>query len=163
MKSDAILGSPDPNGPRQQRCLSGGLIDGGTSIMVGSHHVANWLIGQVLDEDADMNDMYKYCEEIGADYDAFDDALKKVSTMPKERFANICNFLYLNAKMLSSMAIKNIVQQKEISLRKRTEDALRISEEKYRLLTEFASDVIWVLNLTTNKFTYVSPSVFHLR
>jgi len=163
MKSDAILGSPDPYGPRQQRCLSGGLIDGGTSIMVGSHHVANWLIGQVLDEDADINEIYKYCEEIGADYYAFDDALKKVNRMPKERFANICNFLYLNAKMLSSMAIKNIVQQEEIALRKRTEDALRISEEKYRLLTEFASDVIWVLNLTASKFTYFSPSIYHLR
>jgi PAS domain S-box-containing protein len=37
------------------------------------------------------------------------------------------------------------------------------SEKKYRLLTEFAADVVWVLNLTTEKFTYISPSIFQLR
>lgn len=42
-------------------------------------------------------------------------------------------------------------------------NALRKSEEKYRLLTEFASDVIWVWNLNLNKFTYISPSIFCLR
>jgi len=37
------------------------------------------------------------------------------------------------------------------------------SEEKYRFLTEFASDVTWVYNLSKNKYSYVSPSVFELR
>lgn len=156
MKSDAVLGSPDPHGPRMQKCLSGGLLDGGTSIMVGNHHVANWLIGQVLDEKADISEMHKYCHEIGADFDAYDQALKNVYKMPEDRFANICSFLYLNAKMLSSLAIKNILQQEEIKKR-------ITAEEKYRLITEYASDVIWVLNLSKKKFTYVSPSIFQLR
>ncbi len=41
--------------------------------------------------------------------------------------------------------------------------ALQKSEEKYRLLTEFTSDVIWVWNLNLNKFTYISPSIIRLR
>jgi len=40
---------------------------------------------------------------------------------------------------------------------------LEESERKYRLLTEFASDVIWVLNLNRKAFTYISPTVFDLR
>ena len=51
----------------------------------------------------------------------------------------------------------------DITDRKLTEDALIISEEKYRLLTEQASDVISVLNITKGKFTYISPAMFYLR
>ncbi|MFZ4623438.1 MAG: diguanylate cyclase domain-containing protein [Rhodoferax sp.] len=40
--------------------------------------------------------------------------------------------------------------------------ALRISEERHRLLADNASDVIWTMDLT-GRFTYVSPSVERLR
>ena len=41
-------------------------------------------------------------------------------------------------------------------------NALRISEERHRLLADNASDVIWTMDLT-GRFTYVSPSVERLR
>jgi PAS domain S-box-containing protein len=47
--------------------------------------------------------------------------------------------------------------------RKTAELERRKSEEKYRLLAEYATDVIWILDLDSGYFRYVSPSVEQLR
>lgn len=47
----------------------------------------------------------------------------------------------------------------DIDDRKRAEQEIRSSEEKYRLITEFVSDMIWVFNYSTYRMTYFSPSV----
>ncbi len=50
----------------------------------------------------------------------------------------------------------------DITSLKETEAALIQSEEKYRLIADNASDVIWVFDLTELKYRYVSPSIERL-
>ncbi|MFH0993280.1 MAG: HD domain-containing phosphohydrolase [bacterium] len=55
------------------------------------------------------------------------------------------------------LAVNDISKQKEI------DDLVRKSEEKYRMLTEFSSDTVWIYNVTQERNTYVSPAVFRTR
>lgn len=50
----------------------------------------------------------------------------------------------------------------DITDRKQAEANLKEREAQYRLLAERAADVVWVLDMTTMKFKYVSPSIENL-
>jgi PAS domain S-box-containing protein len=47
----------------------------------------------------------------------------------------------------------------DISEAKRAEQALRESEQKFRMLTENMKDVVWTLDTATGRFLYISPAV----
>ncbi|MTK64767.1 MAG: PAS domain S-box protein [Methanobacterium sp.] len=51
----------------------------------------------------------------------------------------------------------------DISEKKKTEDVLKETESLYNIISENTGDVIWIMDLKTQKFTYVSPSVYDLR
>lgn len=53
--------------------------------------------------------------------------------------------------------------KKENEARRKSEMALLKSEEKYRQIAENVSDVIWILDIQKDRFTYISPSIFNLR
>ncbi|MBW1879607.1 MAG: PAS domain S-box protein, partial [Deltaproteobacteria bacterium] len=47
----------------------------------------------------------------------------------------------------------------EIAERRKIEESLRQSEERYRLLADNVADTIWLIDPTTTHFAYVSPAV----
>ncbi|MFC1477180.1 PAS domain S-box protein [candidate division KSB1 bacterium] len=62
-----------------------------------------------------------------------------------------------NGKLIASLGMLS-----EVTDRKNIEEELKKSEEKYRLIAENASDIIWQTDMNMN-FVYVSPSVERLR
>lgn len=142
MRSDAVLGRPNPDGPIMQPCLSCGLWDGGASIFAGDRHIANWLIGQVRNEAQDDEGMLAYAREIGADEDAFREALAEVTQMPTEQFRQICQSLFMFANQLSQIAYKNLQLNREIVERRRAEDAVRrLNEELEERVRQRTADL----------------------
>lgn len=110
IRSDALLGRPHPNGPIVQKCLSVGLWEAGTSIYVGSRHIANWLVGQVREEFIDRERMTAYAHEIGIDDETFLSALEEVPVMPEKQFRNVSAALFQIAHQMSVMALQNVQQ-----------------------------------------------------
>lgn len=85
----------------------------------------------------------------------------EVNFRTKNKSIRICS---VSAKIILLNNVPHIISIiDDITDRKNAEQALKKSEEKYRFLTEFTSDVIWVFNYTQNKFTYISPSIHQLR
>ncbi|MDD5402372.1 MAG: PAS domain S-box protein [Dehalococcoidales bacterium] len=61
--------------------------------------------------------------------------------------------------VIAAVSLNSILTvNRDVAKRKQAEEALKQSEEKFRLMTEKISDIVWTLDLNL-KTTYVSPSV----
>ncbi len=145
-RSDAALGLNNPDGPKIQPCLSGGLWEAGASINAGSQHVANWLIGQVRDETQTEQGVLEYAREIGVDEGEFLKAFREVPAMSREQFNRVADALFTFANLLSRSAFQNLQQARYIAERKRAESALRASEARLTEVFANMDGAVFVLN-----------------
>ena len=127
-QSDALLGRLNTVGPTIQRCLSGGLWDAGASITVGNKHIANWLIGQVRNEEVN-DEIVLYALKIGADQQEFMKAYYEVPVMSQGQFTKVAEMLFAYAKNLSQNAYKNLQLKREMAGREKAYSLLQKNEE----------------------------------
>lgn len=150
LRSDAALGRPNPHGPTVRPCLSGGLWDAGAAISVGGRHIANWLIGQVRDEEQSEENIRDYAGVIGADEDEMVNAFQDVPAMSREKFQQIAEMLFTFASHLSRIAYQNVQQARFITERKQAEEAMTEQRNFAESLIETAQTIILVLDADGN-------------
>jgi PAS domain S-box-containing protein len=142
-KSDAVIGSHNPDGAIIQPCLSGGLWDAGASITVGGKHIGNWLIGQVRNEGVDEQWMMQYAGEIGANKEDYKAALDEVPFMSSAQFHKIADLLFVFANELSEKAYSNMQLSRHVAEKEKAIANLQEREERYRsLLLHFDAGIV---------------------
>ncbi len=132
-KSDAILGAANHDRPTISHCLSGGLWDAGSSIIVGGKHIANWLIGQVRDSSQSEDAIVKYAHEIGVDVQVMLEAFREVPRMSYDKFKSVAETLHLLSNQLSNTAYQNLQQARFIAERRKAD---RIIQDYNKTLRE---------------------------
>ncbi|HEY5558021.1 diguanylate cyclase domain-containing protein [Acetobacterium sp.] len=107
---------------------------------------------------ADINERQKMIKLI-TENKSFKD--QEMNFRYKDNSIHVCT---VSAAMITLNDVPHIMSiSYDITDQKNAETALKRSEEKYRFLTEFASDVIGVFNISKNRLTYISPSILQLR
>jgi len=157
MRSDAELGKKNTDGPIIRPCLSGGLWDGGASICVGDYHIANWLVGQVMDDGPVEDKMLDYARQIEADIPAYQEALGEVTRMSRSRFEKICKALFIIARQLSVTALQNAKQARFIAERQKVEEALANERTLLQTIINIIPDSIYVKDIMGRK-TIANPA-----
>jgi len=127
--------------PAYYKCLSCGLVDASAPIIVAGKHIANWLIGQTNAMGVDRQRIIEYAAEIGTDVDEMLRAYETMPQMTLERFKLILDLLWHFAREISTLGYNNLKMTRDITERKRMEEALRKSESMYRSTIENASGV----------------------
>ncbi len=62
-------------------------------------------------------------------------------------------------KLFTNLNVKSKLLLYETEVRKLSESALKESEEKFRILAENVTDILWIIDYHENNFTYISPAV----
>ncbi len=124
--SDSILGKKSDK-PMVSKCLSAGLVDAGVSITINGKHLASWMIGQVIIEGEEMDELEQRerARLLGIDEELFIKNMEEIPRKSQEQFDRILEMIHVLAMQLSEFGLKNYQQKEELAYRIRLEEDLR--------------------------------------
>lgn len=130
-----------------------GLVDGATPVIVRGKHLASVSTGQVLLEPPDLRRFTKQARKFGYDENAYFDAIRQLPVVTEQQLKQVLGFLSGLAVLIAEEGLnvlrvsKSTVQLRgEINLRRKSEQELVKSEEKYRMLFEGSRDAILLVD-----------------
>lgn len=86
-------------------CLNAGLLDSAAPIVVGGHHIANTLCGQVLAAQIEAEEAVNRAKAIGVrDIDGYLESLAQVPIIPLKRFQAIVRLMSVVTHTISELA-----------------------------------------------------------
>jgi PAS domain S-box-containing protein len=147
IKSDALNCCGISTEMQFQPCLSAGLWDTGAKISVNEIHIANWLIGQVRNEETDVRKIIEYGKEIGANEVEYLEALNLVPLMSKDQFHKIFEMMFVIANELSEKAYTNLLLKKQIDESEKVNELLQKNERTLSITLHSIGDGV----ISTNK------------
>jgi PAS domain S-box-containing protein len=149
-----------------------GLIDGATPIIVEGVHIASLYTGQVFFEKPSIERFRAQAMEFGYDLDAYLEALSEVPVANEEQFIGVLLFLCEMAVMIADKGLSNLKMkentcnlEKQIAERKRTEEAFRQSEERFRTIVQSTPMGMHMYELTSDNrliFSGANPAANEL-
>lgn len=143
-----------------------GLWDVVTPLYVGDNHLGNIYTGQFFydDEQIDEEFFIRQAEACGFEKNAYLEALRRVPKYNRKTVKHLIQFLVRFTKYISGIGHVNIQLEKEVSERKRTEEAHRESESFIKSVMDNLPIGIAVhsTELPAVKFEYMNDNFFKL-
>ena len=125
-----------------QRILEGGLLVSYAAINIESHTVANWLIGPVADQAADLSCLAQAGRELGFSEVECAAAIQKIRRMPASQFENVKCALHQISFQLSKMAMQNIQQTRAIFEREQAQVKLTRVNRLYSVVSQVSQAAV---------------------
>jgi len=139
-------------------CALQNIITGTAPIIIEGKHFANFGIGQMVDEDFDLDEVHRYAKEIGMDENELLNKAKTLIQVTDIDFKAAVNFINILAQHIGKLAEQKLQQNRLINERTNAVNALQISEKRFRFLAENARELVYRMVLPSGEYEYVSPA-----
>lgn len=126
------------------KLCSNGLVDGATPVVIRGKHLASVSTGQVLFEPPDLECFKRQAKKYGYKEEPYLAAIRKLPVVTEQQLKQVLRYLSGLAVYIAEEGLSVLRVKEENELRRKSEQALQLSEEKYRTLFEGSHDAIFI-------------------